>query len=150
MEICFSLYSNKYLKENLSFPVTVFDRPFRTNFNFGNMSVFDLLCISSVTKNLLPLAGKISTLFSSSFIRTVNFFCSVVTLLSEIFTGRNIRGSQKLHNFCIFAKITATAVHVLHQFSPEFNFVVGWKFRFSILIKNNFIKWKDKNGKNED
>ena len=29
------------------------------------------------------------------------------------------------------------------------NFADEWKFRFSILIKNNFIKWKERNGENE-
>ena len=54
------------------------------------------------------------------------------TLLSEIFAGLNF------------------AVHVLEQISREFNFAVELKFKFSILIKNNFIKWKERNRENED
>ena len=54
-----------------------------------------------------------------------------VTLLSEIFAELNF------------------VVHVLQQTLREFNLAVEWKFRFSILIKNNFIKWKERNGENE-
>ena len=54
-----------------------------------------------------------------------------VTLLSEIFAELNF------------------VVHVLEQTLREFNFAVEWKFRFSILIKNNFIKWKERYGENE-
>ena len=73
----------------------------------------------------------------------------IYTLLSDIFAGGKFRGSQTPRNFCIFAELNF-AVHVLEQISREFNFAVEWKFRFSILIKNKFIKWKERNGENED
>ena len=79
--ICFSSYSCKYSTENRSWPVMVLDKTFPMNFSFHNMFVFDLLCISSKTKNLVPLTGEILILFSSSFIITANFSCSVVSLL---------------------------------------------------------------------
>ena len=66
------------------------------------------------------------------------------TLLSEIFGGGKFRSSQKLRNFCIFAKLNF-AVHILEKISREFNFAVEWKFRFSILIENTFMKWKERN-----
>ena len=70
---------------------------------------------------------------------TSNSIELIITLLSEIFAGRKFRGSKKPRNFCLFAEENF-AVHVLEQISREFNFAVEWKFRFSILIKNNFIK----------
>ena len=45
------------------------------------------------------------------------------------------------------------AVHGLEQISREFSLAVELKFpffRFSILIKNNFIKRKERNEENED
>ena len=71
------------------------------------------------------------------------------TLLSEIFAWRNFRGSQKPQNVCIFAELNF-AVHVLEQISRKFNFAVEWKSKFPILIKNNFIKWKERNGEKQD
>ena len=56
---------------------------------------------------------------------------------------RKFCGSQKPRNICIFAELNI-AVHVLEQISREFNFAIERKFRFSILIKNNFIKWKER------
>ena len=76
------------------------------------------------------------------------FAAFLTTLLSEIFTERKFHGSQKPRNFCIFVELNF-AVHVLEQISREFNFAVELKFRFSILIKNNFIKPKERNGENE-
>ena len=69
-------------------------------------------------------------------------------LLSENFAGGNFCISQKPRIFCIFAELNF-AVHVLQQILREFNFAVEWKFRFPILIKNNFIKPKERNGENE-
>ena len=60
---CFSSFSYKYFKENLSLPVTVFDGTFLTNFNFDNMFVFDFSGISLDTKNLILLTGGILILF---------------------------------------------------------------------------------------
>ena len=77
---CFSLYSYKYFKENRSLLVTVPDKTFPTNFNFDNMFVLDLWCISSLTKNLLPLTSEILILFWPFFIRIPIFFCSVFRL----------------------------------------------------------------------
>ena len=62
-----------------------------------------------------------------------------------MFVGRRFHGSQKPQNFLIFVELNFT-VHVLEQILWEFNFAVEWKFRFFILIKNNFIKWKGKYG----
>ena len=64
-----------------------------------------------------------------------------------MFPGRTFRGSKKPQNFCIIAELNF-AVHVLQQISREFDFVLEWKFRFSILIKNNFTKRKERNGEN--
>ena len=69
--------------------------------------------------------------------------------MSEIFAGRRFHNSQKPQNFCIFMELNFT-VHVLEQISWEFNFAIEWKFRFFILIKNNLIKWKGKNGGNKE
>ena len=70
------------------------------------------------------------------------------TLLSEIFAGKNFV-VYKNRDFCIFVELDF-AVHVSEQISQEFILAVEWKFRSSISIKNNFIKWKERNGENED
>ena len=61
--ICFNSSLYKYLKKNISLPVTEFDGTFLTNFNFDNMFVFDFSGISLDTKNLILLTGGILILF---------------------------------------------------------------------------------------
>ena len=79
--ICFSSYLYKHSRENCARPVIIFDKTFPINLRFDNMFVFDLWCISSLTKNLVLLTGEILILFPSSFIITAIFFHSVVSLL---------------------------------------------------------------------
>ena len=71
------------------------------------------------------------------------------TLLSEIFAGRKFCGSQKPQIFCILAELNF-AVYVFEPILRECNFAVEWKFWFSILMKNNFIEWKERYGENDD
>ena len=66
----------------------------------------------------------------------------------KIFAGRKFRGSQKPRNFCVSTELNFV-VHGLEEISREITFAVVWKFRFSILIKNNFTKLKERNGENE-
>ena len=125
--ICFSSSSDKYFKENLSLPVAVFDGIFLTNFNFDNLFVFDLSCISLNTKNLILLTDEILIPFLSSFVRTATFFCSVVSLLYVV------KSIQTIFVSILFLMLKCRYLKLSISSALKFS-------RYVLILKENVLK----------